>query len=406
MLRNCGSASGPVTATLESDSPWLVVREPSGHFPAAEEGETTASAGRGFVLSVLPGAPTEVHQRCLLVLAGSGYCETLQVPLVVGDSMNLPAGPDAYGFRIYDRTDSAYILPRYDWCDRQGAGTRLVLGDDETVTLRLPVRFGAWRYYGQDYESLSVCSNGWVAPGTTSRRDFVNVILPYANAPPNTVALCWDNLDPSAHGAVWFYDDSLGDRLVIEFDSVPYFAPADKWEKAQLQVHGRSFPTPSGDNALSMHFKTFNYYKTGTVGLQNRDGTAGLTHLWDVWYPRVAAPLGAGQALLLMADGPSGACEPKPAPQTGRVSAGARPNPFSALTTLTLGPDLDRSAKARVLDVAGRAVVSLQVLVSKGAAQAAWDGRDRAGRPAPAGVYFAEVSGGGNKALVRLELVR
>ncbi|MFO7651759.1 MAG: hypothetical protein R6X13_10530 [bacterium] len=316
--------------------------------------------------------------------------------------MNLPAGPDAYGYRIYDRTDSGYILPSYDWCEARGTGRRVVLGDDETVALPIPPRFGAWRYYGSDHESLSICSNGWVAAGTTERCDFVNVILPYVNAPPNLVALCWDNLNPAAGGSIWLLDDSVNDRLVIEFDSVPYFAPADKRESFQLQIHGRSVPTPTGDNALSVHFRTFNYYRTGTVGLQNRDGTAGLTHLWDIWYPRVAAPLASRQSLLMQTAGPAGVGDSDGYTPQQRPMARVQPNPFSSAMTLTLEPPLLGRGPVRVFDLSGRHVSSIAVVPGG----ITWHGRDCRGQLLPAGVYYAEVMGHQARVMVRLQIVR
>ncbi|MEO0082313.1 MAG: hypothetical protein ABIL25_08495, partial [candidate division WOR-3 bacterium] len=212
--------------------------------------------------------------------------------------MNLPAGPDQYGYCIYDDTDSCYARrPDYDWLELSGLGTRLPLGADETRTIALPSGFGKWRYYGTEYDSISICSNGWIAPGTTDRVDFVNVQLPYPNSPPNIIAVCWDDLDPSQYGNIWQHWDSAGGRFIIEYDSVPYFGHLQHWEKVQIQIHDYTTPTPTGDNSITIHYATANDYTQATVGFQNSAGTLGLTHCSNAWYPRVSAPLRAGRAL-------------------------------------------------------------------------------------------------------------
>ncbi len=208
-MRNAGSPVGATTAVLVSRSPWLEVLDGDGAFGAAGENETTTSAGDWYRVRALSDAPIEEPAYCDLILSGSGYDDTVTIPIVVGDSMNLPAGPDEYGYRIYDYTDSCYAsMPTYDWFELRGVGTKLELGDDQTLVLPLPESFGTWRYYGQDYTRLSVCSNGFIAADSTDRCDFRDVVLPYEGAPPGIIAFLWDNLDPTQGGSVWYYHDT------------------------------------------------------------------------------------------------------------------------------------------------------------------------------------------------------
>ncbi len=298
VLRNAGASVGPVAGRLESSSQFLNVLGPDGSFPAVAEGETTVSGGSGFRVCAAADAPVELPACCYLILDGSGYHDTVLIPVLVGDSTNLPAGPDPGAYRIYDYTDSCYArMPAYDWFELRGVGTRLALGPDETRQIPLPVAFGRWRYYGVDYDTISVCANGWVAAGWTDRCDFVNVQLPCPNAPPNIVALQWDDLDPTAFGSVWLYHDTLNHRLIVEYDSVPYFGHLRDWEKVQLQLFDQTVATPTGDNSMLLHFRTANNFSQATVGFQNQDGSAGLTHTCNNWYPRVSAPLIPHRAL-------------------------------------------------------------------------------------------------------------
>lgn len=387
ILRNAGAAAPATAALLFSRSPWLTVIDGSGAFGLCTGGDTVASTD-GFRVAAASNAPVEVPLYCELRLTGAGFSETLCVPLLVGDSMNLPAGPDPGGYRIYDWTDSCYERrPDYDWLELRGLGTALTIGDDETRTLPLPPLFRPWRYYGQAYDSISICSNGWVAAGTTDRCDFVNVELPYPGAPPNIVALVWDDLAPSLGGSIWYHHDTAGHRFVVEFDSIYYFGRPGKWEKVQVQVFDTTVATPTGDNSIAVQFRTTNDFAGATVGLQNRDGSAGLTHVWNGNYPRVACPLRPFRALRFETVAPSGAEERRTAAGPARIVA--TPNPFRLGTRLTV-PGAGRLA---IRDASGRHVRTL--VAPAGQTGVRWDGRDWAGRRVGPGAYFAVLAGTG-----------
>ncbi|HDQ99726.1 MAG TPA: hypothetical protein ENN51_05535 [candidate division WOR-3 bacterium] len=363
----------------------------TGSFPACAEGDTVVSRGTGFRVRASAGAPVEVPQYCDLVLDAADYHDTIRVPLIVGDSMNLPDGPDAEGYAIFDRTDSLFDQrAEYDWVDLRGLGAELGLGSDETVVLPLPAGFGAWRFYGRDYDSLSVCSNGFIAAGSSDRVDFVNVQLPYQRAPGNIVAAVWGRLDASAGGSIRFHHDTVGRCVIVEYDSIRYLGES-AFEQVQVQVYDRSVPTPTGDNRIEIHFKTVNHFERVTVGLQNHDGSAGLTHYWNRWRPRTAAPLVPGQALAIEAMAPIGIAEPARMSVPARLSA--HPSVFRSRLLVTGGREPGPLA---VFDAAGRRVAELAP-VRPGEWQ--WHGRDESGFPCPAGVYFLRAGPAGVRAV-------
>jgi hypothetical protein len=81
----------------------------------------------------------------------------------------------------------------------------------------------------------------------------------------------------------------------------------------------------------------------------------------------------------------------------------ARPNPFRpsqhGLTSLVLalGASVPAGSDVAVYDARGRAVRTLTASVPGGFSRlAVWDGRDDAGRPLPAGVYFFRLGGVGD----------
>ncbi len=386
MLANWGGAAPATQAGLASLGTDIEIIDAAGQFGPAGEADTVTNDADRFRVRAAAGAAIEVPQYCRLVLAGPGYDDTVRVPLVVGDSMNLPAGPDSYGYRIYDYTDSCYASrPDYDWVELRGLGTELGLGGDETRSLALPAGFGTWQYYGREFDSISICSNGWVAPGATSRVDFVNVQLPYEGSPPNIVAVCWDDLDLADYGAVWYWHDTTGHRFIVEFDSVPYFGHPADWETAQFQLADRTVGTPTGDNSMTVHFKTANYFHLSTVGLQDATGTVGLTHCCNDWYPAVSAPLRPGRAVRFETAAQSGVAAPvKPGVAGGLAIF---PNPFRRSAVLSCSSERPRATALAVFDPAGRRVGRLPVRLVAGANRVAW-------RPAlEPGVYFVRLEG-------------
>ncbi|MEO0078453.1 MAG: FlgD immunoglobulin-like domain containing protein, partial [candidate division WOR-3 bacterium] len=82
-------------------------------------------------------------------------------------------------------------------------------------------------------------------------------------------------------------------------------------------------------------------------------------------------------------------------PEPARLRLSVQPNPFRR-TTVVLGG----SGAVAVYDAAGREVNLLTVVNG----QAVWDGRDRSGKPLPAGAYFVRPAGAGE--LARVVLVR
>ncbi len=79
-----------------------------------------------------------------------------------------PVGPSSYGYYAFDNGDTGYpYAPTYDWIEIDpnygGSGTDLGLGDfgweqDDVSTVALPFEFV---FYGEVYDEISICSNGW-----------------------------------------------------------------------------------------------------------------------------------------------------------------------------------------------------------------------------------------------------
>jgi len=96
---------------------------------------------------------------------------------------------------------------------------------------------------------------------------------------------------------------------------------------------------------------------------------------------------------------------------TGAVAAATlrapRPNPFRPATTVPFGLDGPRRARLTVHDVTGRRIATLvDRALGAGPHEAIWDGRDDAGRAAPAGVYLVRLESDGMVASRRIVRLR
>ena len=86
------------------------------------------------------------------------------------------------------------------------------------------------------------------------------------------------------------------------------------------------------------------------------------------------------------------------------------PNPFNPATTIAYRVPADLPAGSplslEIIDLQGRRVCRLPIVVDPGGHEAVWRGRDDAGRAVPAGVYLARYVCGAASATTKLTLVR
>ncbi|MBW2461011.1 MAG: hypothetical protein JRH11_05155 [Deltaproteobacteria bacterium] len=107
--------------------------------------------------------------------------------------------------------------------------SELSLADDDSAPVSLvhPVQF-----YGVEYDTMHVGSNGNVTFGAPDTTYFESVSRMYDGAP--RIAMLWDDLNPRTGGTVTV--DEYADRVVVTFDSVPeWFATGAN--TFQLVIH-------------------------------------------------------------------------------------------------------------------------------------------------------------------------
>jgi hypothetical protein len=229
----------------------------------------TASAYQGQV-----GAAPANLTTPLAITAFHGRIPQLKGALGPGVAAAGDGGPDAFGYRWID--SDAPSGPVFAWEEIASLGTRLFGGaDDSTARVALPFAFS---FYGRTYDSVSVCTNGFLSfVGRDS--SLVNTDLPSdaEGVPRALVAPFWTDLDlRSVRGAgrVFAYND--GSRFVIEWKDAVHFSGAGPYSFQVLLW-------PSG--TIEYQYLELGVLRNqATVGLQNESGTVGLRVAYNVLY--------------------------------------------------------------------------------------------------------------------------
>jgi hypothetical protein len=405
-LRNVGMGNAyGVTATLRSTDARLEVLDSLGSFGDIPGDTTGANSVDRFRVRADVGIPRETEIPCTLVVRNGATVTTLDFALAVGAIRTcdpIPDGPRAPArYYAYDITDVGYTeAPVFSWVEVSGVGTRLSLGDEETRQVSLPPGFGPFRYYGQDFSEVSVCSNGWLAPGATTSTTYSNAPLPDSTA-PGLIALCWDDIYPVIGGGIWYYHDSANHRFVVEWDSIPYYQSQTTFDWYQVIIYDTTVHTETGDNVVLVQYLTANGHTTNTIGMQDPESQIGITCLNSGSYHRGAATIVPGMAIKYTTNPPRARVSLEDpgnsvAVPTRLALLRTSPNPFRGRTMLTYAVPREMELTLAVYDPSGRRVANLfKGLAQPGIRTALWNGRDVRGRRVGQGVYFYRLEADG-----------
>ncbi len=421
-LRNTGLGNGyGITGILRSTDSRLHVTDSTGSFGYIAKDSTGSNNGDRFTIFADSSIPRETQIPCTLVVTTGTRDMTALSDRGLGGQMSsisdrVPSASWKLGFSIsvgvirtrdpipdgprtpaqywaYDEVDSGYSeRPEFDWVEVAGVGTRLDLADDTTCQVNLPTEFGPFRFYGQNFTTLSVCSNGWVGLGATSDHTLSNVSLPSATLPIPALALNWDDCyPPSGHG-IWHYHDAAHHRFIIEYDSIPYWSDQAAFEKYEVVMYDTTLAAEDGNCEFEFQYLTAAQTTSSCVGMQDPTLAIGITCLNENAYTRGASSWVPGHAVKYTTDAPRVAVEEPVAatalPQRLALLAAA-PNPFRGRTRLSYAVPRALKLDLAVYDRAGRKVASLfSGLAEPGFYTAAWNGRDDHGRSVAQGVYF------------------
>jgi Peptidase family C25/Propeptide_C25/Carboxypeptidase regulatory-like domain/FlgD Ig-like domain len=313
-LQNAGTVTAnTVYGQLLVDANWFTLNDDEGYFGDLTGGGQGNNNANRFEITaatqIIPGSQFNMEVQ---LYNADGYDSTVYFTITVGDAtLTDPLGPDAYGYYCYDDGDTDYYnVPVYDWIEINSIGTNLNLNDPgETGDIEevedIPISFV---FYGIEYDDITVCSNGWVAPGILGNTSFMNWQIPGPLGPSPQIAVFWDDLE-TAQGDVYYFFDSAQNYIVIEWDDMRNEYNNSYEETFQLIIYDSNYyPTATGDSEMKFQYKVFNNVDVGsypsqhgqysTIGLKDHTGTQGLEYTFNNNYPAQAKVITNETALL------------------------------------------------------------------------------------------------------------
>ena len=418
LVRNSGTgAAVGMSGVLRSLNPSAVqVLDSMGTYGTIGTNDSAENSGDRFEVRANSGIGVGRRFSLRLVMRGSGGFEQhWDFPITVGQpTAASPLGPDRHGYYAYDDTDAGYPeQPAFNWVEidpgQGGSGTHVGLVNDTAIPVSLPFTF---RFYGRDYNTVSVCDNGYVAMGSQWLGEAYNWHIPSPLGPDGIVAPFWDDFRADTMGAgVFAFDDAASHRFIVE------------WSRC-IHVHGYRSPVLADTQSFELLLEDPQYHQTvtgdgpmlfqylavrnddsvvaedghdyATVGIESPDHGDGLEYTFANLYPAAAAVIQPNRAIMFTTNPPDTftAVREETGDRGQGTEAGFRvlPNPVRRRVLVQL-PYAGAARSLRVFDVMGREVRTLAV-GTRGVV--GWDLCDQSGRRVPAGVYQVMLDPAGN----------
>ncbi|MEE9555229.1 MAG: C25 family cysteine peptidase [candidate division Zixibacteria bacterium] len=324
-LQNIGELGGTsLSGVLSTSNPLVTITDNTAVFGNIGIGETGSNSGSTFEVEV----DAEIYNGAnvnfdLEMTSSNGSVSTRSLPVSIGFVASYdPVGPDNYGYYMYDNTDAGYSqAPFYNWTEiASGLGTRVNFSgntDDNSSVVDLPFDFV---YYGESYDYLLVCINGFVAfdtsiidMGGNRFSNSHNMPIPDVGAPFGLIGPFWDDIEYNNSGdnGVFEYYDSFNHRYILEWHDCTH-ASTGSPETFQMIIYDPVYyPTPTGDAEIVFQYQTINNNDAGggnspglhsSVGFQNIGNNDGLQYTFDNMYHAGAATLASGRAIKITTD--------------------------------------------------------------------------------------------------------
>ena len=407
-LTNAGVDPGMnISAVLTTSDPYLTVNQGSTSYPNLNPQESSFGAQ---AIEIEISASCLENQNIyaeLEVTADGGYQSTVIILFVSGDPLLIPSGPDGYGYYAYDMNDGL-MAPQYEWLETAplagGSGDAMEISTNQTVQLDLPFNF---TFYGENFDRISVCSNGWMCFGDETSFIPVNLTIPHTLAPNNLVAPFWDTflMDEQSQIATQYYPSEH--KFVIEWYNLYLSVVTTSRETFEVVLYDPEYyPTYTGNGDIVVNYLSVQDHGYSTVGIEDGAGTTGLQYVYNGNYDPNASPFGSEFSIRFSTEIWGLSVEPEPHGLTGAPGnfylEKNYPNPFNPITTFRFGLPSASDVSLVVYDVTGRQVAALlNGFKQAGTYSIAFNAENLS-----SGVYFARFQAGDFTQIQKMLLVK
>ena len=399
-LMNEGTAiAEDVTSTLTTSSSYIIINDASGNFGTIDPGNTATNTSDPYNITADILTPYETPVDFSIIVEYGIYIDTLDFTLVVGQFVPTDTGY----YYVYFPDGPPTQSPVFEWIaidttQTANPGVSLDLDRNQTVIVDLPFTF---KYYGVDYNRISICSNGWIAMDSTASTVYANSAIPSTYGPPAMIAGLWDYLQPGTPdepGDIYYYDDAANHRFIVEYFRVEHFPISGYYETFEIILYDPVYyPTPTGDGEIIVQYLLALQLPVSlTVGIEDSTQTVGVQYYFNGTYDSLAMPITDSFALKYTTYPPGVGIEEHKGLSTlpsRTMLCALYPNPFRRELVIKYQiADMDKASNAclKIYDAAGRLVkdFSRLTLDALRPTQIIWDGTDQNNRKVPAGVYF------------------
>jgi hypothetical protein len=310
-----------------------------------------------------------------------------------------------YGYYAIESTDSGnFTVPQYNWIELDpsygGMGTLITGGhttsDGSVTNIDLPFTF---RYFGEDYDQASICSNGWIGMGTSEIMFHLNRNIPSGAGPKAMIAPFWDNL---INGDIYAYYNEDEHYFVIEWSDFRSYYNFSFEIFEVILYDPLYYPTETGDGEILFQYKDINNvdqeHNYATIGIENAEQTDGLLLSFANIYPATVHPIQDEIAIFISTYQESYVHnnEEVISPNTYSLYQNY-PNPFNPTTMISFSLNSENTEDTELIiyNLKGQKV---KILVNKvlpaGEHSVVWDGKDDNNKPVSSGIYFYQLKVG------------
>jgi len=407
-----GAIANSVTSRLREASTYITVSDSSGNFGNINPGNTATNNGDPYTVTASAATPIGTAVPFDVEVRSGIYCDTLTFSLNVGKMMPSDTG---YYYTYWSHGPYAQC-PVYSWyaidtTQSVHVGTPLDFGDDQTSTVTLPFTF---QYYGVNYTQVSICSNGWLALGSTTSTDYTNSGIPNTDGPPAMVAGVWDDLYPGTAGepaCLYYYNDATNHRFVVEWFKVPHISYPLTQETFEIILYNEAYyPTPTNDGEIIVQYQNAMKETDNTCGIENSAQTVGIQYFLEGAYHTLGVPITDTFALKYTTVKPSligieeeNALAALVNKELLAVCPSVGAGRFNIAYSIKPGAS---DISLRIYDASGRLVKTFNDLANGPFCQVTWNGDDDAGRSVSTGIYFVRLNMDNVKVVDKAVLLR
>ncbi len=398
-IKNEGSTSAEnVTSVLRTTSSYVTINDSIALFGSIDPDTSVNNASDPYNVTAISSTPYGTEINFSMIVQAGVYNDTFEFTLTVGQLVPSDTG---YYYAYFSGSPHSES-PVFNWIAIDSTqttypGVSLDLGDDEVFHVNLPFTF---TYYGVDYDTITISSNGWIAMGVVDESYPDHFGIPDPEGPEAMIAGIWDNLDPGnavvSPSDIYYYDDAPNHRFIVEYFEVEHW-PYYYFETFEIILYDPVYyPTSTGDGEIVVQYLVPMQREDITIGIENASESVGIQYFYDYCYHTYAGPITDSFALKYTTDPPSNTGiqeheEVSAVPLDTRLSA-CYPNPFNREHKISYQLSRLSNVDLKIYDVAGRLVrVVAHGLHHPGYYTTIWDAKDDAGRTVSSGIYFVRL---------------